>query len=102
MTRVLRVPNVDGLGWAPRGREYVAVLLTLDRTVHVEGTEGESWSSATTLSARLGGEEPLAGPVDVNDLNSGTLAIQSGPRLATCPGSSRPPSPTSTRTTSPR
>lgn len=76
VTRVLRVPYVDGLGWAPRGREYVAVLLTLDRTVQVEQTGDDSWSSATTLSARLGDEAPLAGPVDVNDLNSGTLAIQ--------------------------
>lgn len=73
VTRVLRLPHVDGLGWAPRGREYVVVLLTLDRTVQVERG---GWHADTTLTARLGGDEPLAGPLDVNDLNAGTLALQ--------------------------
>ena len=76
VTRVLRVPYVDGLGWAPRGREYVAVLLTLDRSVQVERTGDDSWRSTTTLASRLGDDEPLAGPIDVNELNAGTLAIQ--------------------------
>lgn len=73
VTRVLRLPHVDGLGWAPRGREYVVVLLTLDRTAQVER---EGWHADTTLTARLGVDEPLAGPLDVNDLNAGTLALQ--------------------------
>lgn len=76
VTRVLRVPYVDGLGWAPRGREYVAVLLTLDRSIQVEQTGDDRWRSTTALSARLGDDKPLAGPVDVNDLNAGTLALQ--------------------------
>lgn len=76
ITTVVRTPYVDGVGWAPPGREYLAILYTNDRLSSVVADDGEEWTATTSTVARMGEDEPIAGPLDVNALNSGTLAIQ--------------------------
>lgn len=74
----LRTPFVDGLGWAPEGREYLVVHVTRDRYLRVaeSGDEGGPWDVTGQTDARLGGTLPRSGPANVNDLNEGSLVLK--------------------------
>ena len=71
-----RTPYVDGVGWAPEGREYLVVVAAHDDVPAVDGPAGERWNATDTLTGRLDGAEPVVAPVDVNAVNAGTLAFQ--------------------------
>lgn len=76
LTSVLRTPFVDGLGWAPAGREYLMVAVSHDEDFRVEGPDGARWEETHQLGASLGGVRPVDGPRNLNALNRGTLAVQ--------------------------
>src|SRR5699024_1841912 len=64
ITASLRTPFVDGLGWAPKGREYLVVNVAPERPALVESPDGEGrrWAVTTQLDGRLGSTRPSAGP----------------------------------------
>lgn len=72
MQLALRTPFVDGLGWAPAGREYLVVQVHTAR-LHLEDREGDEWASTVRLNGRIGDVHPVSGPVDVKDLNRGLV-----------------------------
>lgn len=76
LTSVLRTPFVDGIGWAPAGREYLAVAVSHDEDFRVEGPGGSRWEETHRLGASLEGTGPLDGPTNLNALDRGTLAVQ--------------------------
>ena len=74
---VLRLPYVDGLGWAEEGREFVVVHVVRPRRVSLTtGPQDRSWDTDLTFTARLGESEPVGPGVGVNELNQGALAFQ--------------------------
>src|SRR5699024_3295549 len=79
ITATLRTPFVDGLGWAPKGKEYLVVNVAPERPALVESPdrEGRRWAVTTQLDGRLGSTRPSAGPTNINVLNEGTMTLQS-------------------------
>ena len=77
ITAALRTPFVDGLGWAPKGKEYLVVHVTPEKPALVESPDGEDgrWT-VTQVDGRLGSTRPRAGPTNINALNEGTMALQ--------------------------
>nr|WP_257908515.1 hypothetical protein [Janibacter limosus] len=76
VTTTFRTPYVDGVGWAPQGREYLVVVAAHDDVPAVDGPAGERWNATGTLTGRLDGAEPVVAPVDVNAVNAGTPAFR--------------------------
>lgn len=55
----LRTPYVDGLGWAPEGREYLAVEVEHD--LAAKGTkDGLEWKMSVDVDGRVGDRRPAA------------------------------------------
>ena len=62
VTASLRTPYVDGLGWAPRGREYLAVEVQHSDLLP-EGPEGIlGWQTTSEFDGRLDGRRPTERP----------------------------------------
>lgn len=79
ITLAARTPFVDGLGWAESRHEYLVVHIARRDYLDIDDRAGDGRLSARAprLDARLGSARAVSGPVDVNELNRGTLAIQS-------------------------
>lgn len=57
----VRTPFVDGLGWAPRGREYLVVHAAPETSVDVSGDDDDvDWTTRTRVRARLGDDRPVS------------------------------------------
>lgn len=54
----LRTPFVDGLGWAPKGHEYLVVQTTHDETFQVTSEDDRAWTIETELTALLNDVRP--------------------------------------------
>lgn len=78
ITLSARAPFVDGLGWAPKGREYLIVHVAHAQTLTVEdpGESSGQWNVTAEIDGRLGSTPPSEGPTDVNALNEGTFVFQ--------------------------
>lgn len=79
VTLAARTPFVDGLSWAESGHEYLVVHIARGDYLDIDDPDGDGRPSARAprLDARLGGTRAVSGPVDVNELNRGSLAITS-------------------------
>lgn len=79
VTLAARTPFVDGPGWAESGHDYLVVHIARDQYFDIDGPdEGRGLTARDPrLDARLGTTRPVSGPVDVNEINRGTLAITS-------------------------
>lgn len=79
VTLSARTPFVDGLGWAESGHDYLVVHIARDQYFDIDDPDGGRRLSARNprLDVRLGSSRPASGPVDVNEINRGTLAVTS-------------------------
>ncbi len=72
----VRTPFVDGLGWAPRGREYLVVQAAPETSVDVTGDDDDDgWTTRTRVSGRLGGDRPVS-----TSTNTEGAALGNAPR----------------------
>lgn len=79
---VLRMPYVDGLGWAEPGREFVVLQVVRPRELQLasgRGTDKEFWISDVDVTVRLGGADPVAPPVRANHLGTGSIVDPEDP-----------------------
>ncbi|MBS45682.1 MAG: hypothetical protein CMH83_21410 [Nocardioides sp.] len=76
---VLRVPYVDGLGWADPGREFLVVQVATTTYVSLAAGQARAktffYRESVERTATLGGADPVAPAADVNSLNQGMLAL---------------------------
>lgn len=75
VTLAARTPFVDGLGWAESGHEYLVVHVTHARYLDLDDPGLAPRNPQPDV--RLGTARPESGPVDVNEINRGTLAVTS-------------------------
>lgn len=73
---VFRTPYADGIGWARDDHEYLVVVATHEDVLSVDHPDGERWRATNTFTGRIDGAEPVVEPVDINAVNTGTLALQ--------------------------
>lgn len=70
----LRMPFVDGLGWAAKGKEYLVVQVTTDDWVDIPNESDEPLTTSTSVAARLGTARPEPGPHHVGGSSLGMSA----------------------------